>query len=618
MYSQQPNPEARRDPPSSSIVRRVHSMPFGAEVAADGTTRFRLWAPAHAVVGVEIDGVADVLELERDLAGWHAVTTTRAGAGARYRFVLGDGSKIADPASRHQPDDVDGASEVIDPTAYAWSDGAWRGQPWATAVIYELHVGAFTEEGTFRAAREKLRHLVQLGVTAIELMPIADFPGTRNWGYDGVMLFAPDSTYGRPDDLKAFVDAAHAHGLMVLLDVVYNHFGPHGNVLPRCSEHVFTHRHRTPWGDALNFDGADSGPLRELVVQNALYWLDEYHLDGLRLDAVHAILDDSQEHLLVELVRRVREKTRGREIHLVIENENNEAHLLGHSDERPVAFDAQWNDDQHHVLHIAATGERTGYYADYHDDPCKLGRAIAEGFGYQGETMAFRNAPRGEPSAQLPPSAFVSFLQNHDQIGNRAFGERLTQLTSAEKLRAVSAVQLLLPQVPLLFMGEEWGAGEPFPFFCDFAGELGQAVREGRRREFARLPQFANPLERERIPDPQSESTYESAKLCWTDWQTRHRQHLERYRALLAVRHRCIVPLLATVVRGGSIRLIASRAVSVEWHSARGALLLFANLSADPIDGETPQGDELWREGAVSAEGRYGPWSVRWAVREHG
>jgi malto-oligosyltrehalose trehalohydrolase len=415
--------EPQRNRPSHK-VRRMHSMPFGAEVEANGTTRFQLWAPAQAVVWVEIEGIADVLELERDAAGWHAVTTAKAGPGARYRFVFGDGSKIADPASRHQPDDVDGASEVIDPTAYVWSDGEWRGRPWASAVIYELHVGAFTEEGTFRAARDKLQHLVELGVTAIELMPIADFPGARNWGYDGVMLFAPDSTYGRPDDLKDFIDTAHAHGLMVLLDVVYNHFGPHGNVWPRCSEHVFTHRHHTPWGDALNFDGADSGPMRELVVQNALYWLEEYHLDGLRLDAVHAILDDSPEHLLVEFVRRVREKTRGREIYLVVENEHNEAHLLGHSPGKPIAFDAQWNDDLHHVLHIAATGERSGYYDDYHDDPCKLGRAIAEGFSYQGETMPFRGAPRGEPSAHLPPTAFVAFLQNHDQIGNRAFGDR--------------------------------------------------------------------------------------------------------------------------------------------------------------------------------------------------
>lgn len=600
-------------------VTRVHTMPFGAEVGLDGKTRFRLWAPAQQLVRIEIDGDSELLDLERDDAGWHSAVSMRARAGSRYRFVLGDGSRIADPASRYQPDDVDGPSEVIDARAYAWTDDSWRGRPWTGAVLYELHVGAFTPDGTFRAATEKLEHLVRLGVTVIELMPIADFPGRRNWGYDGVFLFAPDSSYGRPEDLKAFVDTAHAYGLMVVLDVVYNHFGPHGNPLPRCSNDVFTSRHHTPWGNAVNYDGPDSRPMRELVIHNALYWLEEFHFDGLRLDAVHAIVDDSPEHLLLELARRVRDATRGREVHLIVENEDNAARLIGRSPGRSAPYDGQWNDDVHHVLHVAATGEAAGYYADYHDDGQKLGRALAEGFAYQGETMPFRGSPRGEPSADLPPTAFVSFLQNHDQIGNRAFGERLSRLASPEALRAVSAVHLLLPQVPLLFMGEEWGALQPFPFFCDFAGELGEQVRQGRRQEFARFPEFADPLKRQQIPDPQADSTFESAKLRWSDCHTEsHGQHCERVRALLAVRRRWVTPLLAAITRGGTYSVVAAGAVSVEWRSHDGALVLVANLTAQAIDVAPPHDHEIWREGNISAAGRYGPWSVRWAVRRHG
>jgi maltooligosyltrehalose trehalohydrolase len=600
----------------SEAVARMHSMPFGAELQGDGSTRFRLWAPAQDTVRLEIEGDTELLDLVRDAAGWHEAVTQRAPAGSRYRFVFDDGSRVADPASRFQPDDVDGPSEVIDPRAHVWRDESWCGRPWRGAVLYELHVGTFTPEGTFRAAAQKLEHLARLGATVIELMPVGDFPGRRNWGYDGVFWFAPDSSYGRPDDLKEFIDAAHAHGLMVLLDVVYNHFGPHGNVLPACAKHVFTRRHHTPWGDALNYDGEASRPLRDFVFHNALYWLEEFHFDGLRLDAVHAIIDDSSEHLLLELARRVRAATPNREIHLVVENEDNAAHLIGRSQTNAAPFDAQWNDDVHHVLHVAATGERAGYYEDYHADSTKLGRALAEGFAYQGETMAYRGSPRGEPSAHLPPTAFVAFLQNHDQVGNRAFGERLSHLAAPEVVRALSAVQLLLPQIPLLFMGEEWSACERFPFFCDFAGDLGEAVRRGRRQEFARFPEFADPRERERIPDPQGSSTFESAKLRWSDAELpQHAAHLEWYGRLLAVRRRSIVPLLSAIAGAGSYRVVAPSAVTVEWKAHEGALLLAANLGPTPAELDPPQHLEIWREGDISQSGRYGPWSVRWAVR---
>jgi malto-oligosyltrehalose trehalohydrolase len=593
-------------------------MPFGAELRPDGKTRFNLWAPAQASVSLDLEGESELLPLVRDADGWHTLVTDRARAGSRYRFALADGRRIADPASRFQPDDVEGPSEVIDARAHAWRDAEWRGRPWTGAVLYELHVGAFTEEGTFSAAAERLEHLAKLGVTVLELMPIADFPGRRNWGYDGVFPFAPESSYGRPEDLKAFVEAAHALGLMVLLDVVYNHLGPQGNPLPSCSNELFTPRHHTPWGDALNYDGPGSDAVRELVIHNALYWLEEFSFDGLRLDAVHAILDDSPEHLLLELARRARDLTRDREIHLIVENEENAARLIGRSSARDAPFEAQWNDDLHHVLHVAATGERAGYYADYHGDTGKLARALAEGFAYQGEHMSYRGSPRGEPSADLPPTAFVAFLQNHDQIGNRALGERLVHLASPEALRALSAVQLLLPQVPLLFMGEEWAAREPFQFFCDFAGELAEAVRRGRREEFARFPEFADPKQRERIPDPQAESTFEAAKLRWSDREAApHAAYLDRYRRLLAVRRRWIVPLLGAIARGGSFRVVAPRSVAVEWQAHDGALLLAANLGESAADFEPPQHREIWREGDISPAGRFGPWSVRWAVRGH-
>ena len=454
---------------------RAHTMPFGAETRPNGAVLFRLWAPAQQRVLLIIEGLDDALPMKALAEGWHEIETDAAAPGTQYRFELADGMRVPDPASRHQPQDVHGPSEVIDPATYEWQDGSWKGRPWHEAVLYELHVGTFTAEGTFRASIAHLDHLVDLGVTAIELMPIGDFPGKRNWGYDGVLLFAPDASYGRPEGLKALVDAAHARGLMIFLDVVYNHFGPDGNYLPTYAPQVFTDRHKTPWGAAINYDGPNSRPVRELVIHNALYWLEEFHLDGLRLDAIHAIIDDSPKHLLTELAERVRHAVgTERHVHLVLENEENEAHWLARApDGRTPAYTAQWNDDVHHGLHTAATGEQAGYYAEYRGDTKKLARALAEGFCFQGEMMEYRGDARGEPSAHLPASAFVAFIQNHDQVGNRAFGDRLTATTPAEAVRAVAAVYLLAPQIPMLFMGEEWAAAQPFPFFCDFAEFIG-------------------------------------------------------------------------------------------------------------------------------------------------
>ena len=593
-------------------------MPFGAELQADGRVRFRLWAPPHGRVGVELNG--DVLPMEGLGGGWHELVTDRGGAGTPYRFVLPDGLRVPDPASRYQPEDVHGPSEVIDSTIYNWSDAGWKGRPWEEAVVYELHIGAFTPEGTFRAAIGKLDHLVALRVTAIEIMPIADFPGRRNWGYDGVLPYAPDSSYGRPEDLKALVEAAHARGLMVLLDVVYNHFGPEGAYIHPIAPQTFTNRHKTPWGAAINFDGPDSGPVREFVIHNALYWIEEFHLDGLRLDAVHAILDDSPKPLLEELSERVRAATPDRPVHLILENEENQAeHLARHENGKPRWYTAQWNDDVHHVLHVAASEEIEGYYTDYKGDTEKLGRALAEGFAFQGEVMPYRGRPRGAPSAGLPPAAFVAFIQNHDQVGNRAFGDRITDFATAEAVRAIAATYLLLPQIPMLFMGEEWGAVQPFPFFCDFGPELADAVREGRREEFARFPEFRDPKMREQIPDPMAEETFASAKLGWEDLgRTPHAEWLDWYRRVLTVRRAEIVPRLRAIRSGGQYEVVADGAIVVRWEiGGRNRLVLAANLSAKPTAGfSADTGRVLWREGEAGTDGSFGAWAVRWSIEE--
>ncbi len=594
-------------------------MPFGAEVVSPGLVRFRLWAPGAEKISLELDGEQEQLQLRQGDDGWHEITTPLAHAGSRYRFVLPDGLRVPDPASRFQPDDVHGPSEVIAPASYQWSDRAWRGRAWAEAVIYEIHVGTFTPEGTFLAAIDKLQHLADLGVTAIQLMPLADFTGRRNWGYDGVLLYAPDSSYGRPEDLKALVEAAHALGLMVMLDVVYNHFGPDGNYLSLYAPQFFTERHKTPWGDAVNYDSKGSSFVRQFAIHNALYWLEEFHLDGLRMDAVHQIKDDSPEHFLDEMARRVRVKEWGRPIHLVLENELNQAsRLLRREDGQPAAFTAQWNDDIHHVLHTAATLESQSYYNDFAGNTELLGRAMAEGFAFQGEMMESLGSERGESSAQLPPTAFVSFIQNHDQIGNRAFGDRLTSIAPREAVRAVAACYLLLPEIPMLFMGEEWGTKRPFPFFCDFPGELGQLVRKGRREEFKALPEFQDPDQRERIPDPGHDQTFLSAKLAWEELdRPEYSEWLEWYKHVLQVRREQILPLLDQIgAHAGQFKVLGEGAVLVSWKIAGGRqLVLQANLSTNEISA-APNHDAqtVWQEGRVEGD-RMGPWSVLWSIQ---
>jgi malto-oligosyltrehalose trehalohydrolase len=539
----------------------------------NGRTRFALWAPAAEAVVLELRGAAS-LPMARQSDGWFAVETVCA-VGSRYRFRLRDDLAIPDPASRAQDGDVHGWSVVIDPLAYTWRHDNWPGRPWHETVLYELHPGLM---GGFAGIEARLPHLAELGITAVELMPIADFPGGRNWGYDGVLPYAPDEAYGTPDELKRLIDAAHGYGLMMFLDVVYNHFGPDGNYLASYSPDFFRHDIQTPWGDAIDFRNPQ---VRDFFIGNAIYWLTEYRFDGLRLDAVHAIQDPE---FLDQMAREVRAATPlGRHVHLVLEHDDNAAHHLG-----PGLYDAQWADDLHHCLHVLLTGESEGYYEDYADKPTlRLARCLAEGFAYQGEASRHRGgAPRGEPSVHLPPTAFVGFLQNHDQIGNRAMGERLTTLAHPAALQAAMLLLLLSPQIPLLFMGEEQWSETPFLYFTAHNDELAKAVRDGRRREFARFTAFADSATRSRIPDPNAQETYDrSAQASEANAQDRF------VHELLAARASHIMPRLRGARAVGAMP-VSSGAVLARWRMGDGRVLTLAvNLyegavRLDPIAGD--------------------------------
>jgi maltooligosyltrehalose trehalohydrolase len=567
-------------------VRRHHKLPFGADIA-DGGVRFRLWAPRARSVALLVEAPTLECQMAPEPGGWWSLTTTAAAPGTRYRYRV-DGSPFPDPASRAQPDGVHGSSAVVDPAAYDWRADDWHGRRWEELVIYELHIGTFSPAGTFAGAIAHLDDLVDLGVTAVELMPIAEFAGRRNWGYDGVQLFAPASAYGRSDELKALIDACHARRLAVLLDVVYNHFGPEGNYLHAIAPDFFTDRNHTPWGAAIDYTGPSSRPVRDFMIHNALYWLEEYDVDGLRLDAVHAIADDSRPDILREIAETARTQITDRPLHLVLENDKNEARRLSRGAEcRPVHYTAQWNDDLHHALHVLVTGQTQGYYGDYAERPIvHLGRALAEGFAYQGEASPFRGGrARGEPSGDLPATAFVSFLQNHDQVGNTPFGTRIAARGADDLVHAAVTVVLLSPQIPLLFMGEERASTHPFLFFCDFTAPLDAAVREGRRREFAQYPEFREPEARQRIPDPTAEATFTASRLDWAERERApHAAWLARYRHLLALRRERIAPHLAAIAPGGRYARLGPAAIEVEWRLGDDArLILLANFATKPV-----------------------------------
>ncbi len=514
--------------------------PIGATwLGADGT-RFRVWAPGSTQVEVVLDphirGIRTTMVAVGD--GWFELLHPSAPPGTRYSFYLDGRGPFPDPASRCQIRGVHGPSEVIDP-AFRWTDSAWSGVPLDRLVLYELHIGSFTPEGTFRAAIERLPDLVALGVTAIELMPVGDFPGERNWGYDGVALNAPARAYGRPEDLRALVDAAHGLGLAVHLDVVYNHFGPDGAYQGAFASAYFSTTHRTPWGAALNFDGPDSGPVRALVIQSALTWVREYHLDGLRLDATHAIIDDSPVHILTEIAEAVHRlaAAEDRTVLVIAEDGRNLSALVRPVSAGGMGLDGVWSDDFHHQMRRALAGDRDGYFQDYSGSTADLAETIRQGWYYHGQQSGYAGAPRGSDPAGVPLSRFVCCLQNHDQIGNRALGERLHHQITAAAYRAASALLLCLPETPLLFMGQEWAASTPWLYFTDHHADLGEMVRRGRRQEFARFAAFSDPAARERIPDPQAPTTFTSSRLPWGERdQAPHRQVLALYQRLLELR----------------------------------------------------------------------------------
>ncbi|MCF8824906.1 malto-oligosyltrehalose trehalohydrolase [Xanthomonas campestris] len=549
------------------IERNVTTPAWGAWPAGDGQVRFALWAPdAHTVEVIFDSGERAALQRQDD--GFFSGVVACA-LDARYRYRVDGQTPVPDPASRWQPDGVHGSSAVQRVDGYHWTHTQWQGRPWDEAVIYELHVGAC---GGYAGVQAQLPQLAAMGITAIELMPLSAFPGAHNWGYDGVLPYAPAEAYGMPDELKALIDAAHGHGLMVLLDVVYNHFGPDGNYLGSYASAFFNEDKPTPWGAAIDFR---KPPVQRYFLDNALMWLHEYGFDGLRLDAVHAITPNAFLDTLRETIEA--SLPAGRHVHLVLENEANQASQLDRG------YTAQWDDDFHNALHVLLTGEEEGYYAAFADQPTQhLARVLGEGFAYQGQPDP-RGHVRGEPSGALPPHKFVIFAQNHDQIGNRACGERLSVLVSPQRLRAALALTALTPMIPLFFMGEPWGATQPFLFFTDFGPPLDDAVREGRRREFAHFAAFADPAKRETIPDPNSHATFAASRAPiedaahgdgaqWAAW----------FQALLGVRRQWLVPGLAQA-RALRASVLADGAVTATWELPGGLWHIAFNVGAEAV-----------------------------------
>lgn len=563
-------------------MRCQHDMPFGARLHEGGVT-FRLWAPAARTAELAFyPGAAGkplLRPAEADAQGWWECLVPEATAGSRYQWRIDGQLLVPDPASRQNPEGPHQPSAVVDPCQFEW-DAAWHGRPWHDTVLYELHLGTFTPEGTLGAATARLRELADLGITAVELMPLSTFPGRFGWGYDGVLPFAPHPAYGSPDDLKRFIQAAHRLGLMVFLDVVYNHFGPDGNYLAAYAPGFFSRTATSPWGAAINFDGPDSRTVRDFFIHNALYWVQEYRFDGLRLDAVHAISDDSATHILEELSSAVRAATHGRHVHLVLENEHNGYRHLA-TPPQAGRYDGQWNDDFHHVLHVAMTGETHGYYHDYGQEPLDLlARAFTHGMVFEGSPRKPGGArERLAPVPPQPLSALVNFAHNHDQVGNRARGERLGRLVPAQAAILPTLLALLTPAIPMLFQGEEWGTPEPFLYFADWEGELREAVRAGRRREFGHE-------EAHDLPDPCSVATFEASRPDRAHAATPQGQAWTReVREALAARRAHLTPRQPLLLTGQhTAQRVGEHGLSVQWRYSDGLMLcLELNLGPDAI-----------------------------------
>ena len=598
---------------TASIPARRYA--WGPELHDDGHATFRLWAPGAETVTLVLDGSDHAME--RDGDGWHEATVA-ARAGQEYAFRLPDGLVVPDPASRAQHGDVHGVSVLVDHDAYQWRDEDWRGRPWEETILYESHVGTFTHEGTFAAMIAKLDHLVETGVTALELMPVAQFAGRRGWGYDGVLLYAPHEAYGSPDDLKRLVDEAHARGLSVFLDVVFNHFGPDGNYIGAYAPEFYHPENHTPWGAAIAYDRQ---PVRDFMIDNALYWLAEYRIDGLRLDAIDSIEDASGGDIIEDIARAVRAAEADGRLawrrHLTTEDARNIVRLH-ERDENGFAplYDGEWNDDFHNSAHVLLTGETEGYYSDHAADPRgDFLRCLESGYAFQGQDSAYRGEVRGEPSGHLPPQTMVNFLQNHDQTGNRAFGRRLTELAGKRALEVMTAIHLLGPGVPLIWQGEEWGETNPYLFHTDFDGDLAEAVREGRREEFKDWGDFADPELRETIPDPNDPETRERSRVDWSKPDQSDGKHADRFdlvKRLLDLRREHVVPRLAGLRDAAAVgKPHGRRGIEVVWTLDDGAKLgLVANLGAEPFHEPQLAGVELIAIGDPQAD----EWACRWTL----
>jgi maltooligosyltrehalose trehalohydrolase len=571
---------------STSVIGRrrpgpARRLPVGAEVQPDGGVHFRVWAPRARRVDVVLEGgPAGAAALDAEADGYFSGLVSGAAAGTRYRFRLDGGPALADPASRFQPQGPHGPSAVVDPGAFAWTDAAWPGLAREGQVLYEMHVGTFTREGTWQAAGRELPELARLGITAVELMPVADFAGAFGWGYDGVDLYAPTRLYGTPDDFRRFVDRAHAAGLGVLLDVVYNHLGPAGCVLRQFSDRYVTRRNATEWGDAIDFDGEGTGPVREFFVANAGYWIDEFHLDGLRLDATQSIHDASADHILAAIARRVRQAGAPRRTLLVAENEPQDADLVRAPEAGGHGLDALWNDDFHHAARVAVTGSTEAYYTDYRGTPQELVSAVKWGYLFQGQLYRWQGKPRGAPALDTPPPAFVAYLQNHDQVANAGRGERLHGLTSPGRLRAITALLLLGPATPLLFQGQEFCASAPWLYFADHEPALAEQVRAGRLQFLGQFPRLASPEVQARVPDPADRNTFERCRLDLGE-RERHAEAYALHRDLLRLRREDPV-LRAPRPRGVDGAVLGDEAFLLRFFGGpSGDRLLLVNLGRD-------------------------------------
>lgn len=589
------------------MSRARRRLPVGADVQPDGATHFRVWAPKPREVRLVVErpagGALDV-PLEREGGGYLSARVPDVGAGHRYRYYL-DGRPFADPASRFQPEGPAGPSEIVDPARYAWRDGAWLGVALPGQVLYELHVGTLTDAGTWQAAAERLPDLAALGITTLEVMPIAEFDGRFGWGYDGVFPFAPTRLYGTPDDFRSFVDRAHGLGLAVVLDVVYNHFGPAGCVHREYAPAYFAAWHANEWGDALNFDGPESGPVREYFASNAAYWIDEFHLDGLRLDAVHSLHDRSDEHIMAVVTKRARGAARGRRILVIGENERQEVHAMRPLDDGGYGFDAAWNDDFHHSALVALTGRCEAYYSDHYGAPQEFVSTAKYGYLFQGQRYAWQKQARGTRTDGLPPAAFVNFLENHDQIANSGDGSRLHARTSPGRYRAMTALLLLLPGTPMLFQGQEFGATSPFQYFADHAPELAAAVEQGRAACVSQFPSLASAEAQARLPAPHDPDTFARCKLRWHErdthvaWRRLHEDLLALRRSEAAFRQQ----------KPGAVdgAVLAAEAFVLRYATAAAAdeRLLVVNLGPDLTRGSFPE--PLLAPPAGHA------WQVRWS-----